>query len=80
MKPYPSAASKGRAIDREFARKSPGQLAYEDDLRRFPRYSHDGSPRRQWDELPESVQESWHRNPTPRNPAVAQHFQPLSGA
>lgn len=40
--------------------------AYEEDVRRRPTY-HDGTPRRTWDELPETARWSWKRNPTPRS-------------
>lgn len=44
---------------------TPGQLAYEEDLRRCPNY-HDGTPRKTWDQLTFERQ-SWQRNPTPRD-------------
>lgn len=46
--------------------KTPGQLAYEEDVRRQPRYSDDGPPRKQWHELDQGVQSTWHKEPTPR--------------
>ncbi len=46
--------------------KSPGQLAFEEDCRRLPRY-HDGTPRRTWKQLCDYEQDTWHRNPTPRD-------------
>lgn len=66
-----------RAIDlmddiRADMMKTPGQLAYEEDVRRHPNYD-DGSPRHGWEELPysastvEAIHWSWERNPTPRN-------------
>lgn len=45
--------------------KTPGQIAYEEDVRRQPTY-HDGSPRRPWDQLGDAVQWDWERNPTPK--------------
>lgn len=44
---------------------SSGQLAYEEDCRRAPLY-HDGTVRKTWLALPSWVQETWHKNPTPR--------------
>ena len=40
--------------------------AYEEDVRRRPTYD-SGKPRKQWDQLPEHVQWSWRRTPTPRD-------------
>ena len=45
--------------------KTPGQIAYEEDVRRHPFY-HDGTSRKSWNELGEIEQLTWHRNPTPR--------------
>ena len=49
--------------------KTPGQLAYEEDLRRCPSYP-DGTPRPGWDDLTsrygEIVRKSWEKDPTPR--------------
>lgn len=45
--------------------KSPGQTAYEEDVRREPRYP-DGAPRVGWSKLPDIARWSWERNPTPR--------------
>jgi hypothetical protein len=45
--------------------KTPGQLAYETELRARPRYD-DGGQRKTWDQLPEIAKWSWERNPTPR--------------
>lgn len=45
--------------------KTPGQLAYEADVRALPRYP-DGGARRSWDGLDEIAHLSWERNPTPR--------------
>ena len=39
---------------------TPGQAAYEEDVRRKPLY-HDGTPRKRWDELDEIIQWSWGR-------------------
>lgn len=41
-------------------RKSPGQIAYEKDVRKTPTY-HDGSHRRDWNKLCEVAQWSWSR-------------------
>lgn len=45
--------------------KALGQIAYEEDVRRFPCYQ-DGGIRPNWDELSDITRESWERNPTPR--------------
>lgn len=45
--------------------KTPGQLAYEEDVRRKPTYD-GGLARAAWDKLADHVKESWERNPTPR--------------
>jgi hypothetical protein len=49
---------------------TPGQTAYEEDVRRKPNYHPrvDGTvvPRKTWDELDMVVQRSWELNPTPR--------------
>ncbi|AZO29368.1 hypothetical protein [Mesorhizobium sp. M1B.F.Ca.ET.045.04.1.1] len=42
-----------------------GQLAYEEDCRRCPRYA-DQSPRKDWRELPDYARASWEKEPTPR--------------
>lgn len=47
------------------ARKTPGQLAYEEDCRRKPVYPN-GGQRIPWDRLPDHAQWSWERDPTPR--------------
>lgn len=44
---------------------TPGQAAYEEDLRRWPNY-HDGEPRPPWSEIDDISKRSWERNPTPR--------------
>ena len=46
---------------------TPGQIAYEEDMRCEPHY-HDGKPRLTWGDLSEFVQWTWERNPTPRAP------------
>jgi hypothetical protein len=46
--------------------KTAGQISYETDCQRAPRY-HDGTPRKAWGELPEHAKWSWERNPTPRD-------------
>jgi hypothetical protein len=45
--------------------KTPGQLAYEEDVRREPKYD-DGTPRITWAQLGALKRESWERNPTVR--------------
>jgi hypothetical protein len=45
--------------------KTPGQLAYEEDVRLSPTYQ-DGTPRLRWDQLDEVRRWSWERNATPR--------------
>ena len=51
--------------------KTPGQIAYEEDVRRKPNYHPrvDGTvrPRRTWDELDAVTKRSWEINPTPRS-------------
>jgi hypothetical protein len=42
-----------------------GREAYEEDCRRRPTYSY-GDKRLPWDRLPPAVQDTWNRNPTPR--------------
>ena len=42
--------------------KSAGQIAYEADVARKPRY-HDGSSRAPWEKLSEIARWSWERNP-----------------
>lgn len=44
---------------------TPGQLAYEEDVRRSPSYP-DGSPRKAWAALGDVERWSWERCPTPR--------------
>jgi hypothetical protein len=54
--------------------KSPGQMAYEEDVRRHPNHD-DGTSRPTWDELGDAhcagtqtvVKDSWEKNPTPRD-------------
>jgi hypothetical protein len=50
--------------------KSPGQIAYEEDVRRMPHYS-DDTPRRAWDDLPPALRENWERHPTPHDWQIA---------
>lgn len=38
--------------------KTPGQIAYEKDVRRIPNY-HDGTPRKTWGELDTFLQQTW---------------------
>lgn len=47
-------------------RKTPGQRAYEEDVRRMPTY-HDGAPRATWNDLSSAFQANWERNPAPRD-------------
>ncbi len=44
---------------------TPGQAAYEEDVRRRPLY-HDNTPRKAWSALNEVEQYTWEREPTPR--------------
>lgn len=44
--------------------KTPGQLAYEEDVRRKPEYP-DGCPRPSWDDIPDYAKKTWEKNPTP---------------
>jgi hypothetical protein len=48
------------------APKSPGQRAYEEDVRRRPLH-HDGSPRRPWSVISDVAKWSWERDPSPRD-------------
>lgn len=43
------------------------EQAYAEDCRRKPTYTPNGKPRPPWEALPEFVQWSWRRNPTPRD-------------
>lgn len=54
--------------------KTPGQTAYEEDLRRQPLY-HDGGRRPSWAELDPWARPSWEKNPTPRD---MRHLQPAT--
>lgn len=45
---------------------TPGELAYNEDLRRQPLY-HTGEPRLTWAQLDAWAKQSWERNPTPRD-------------
>lgn len=45
--------------------KTPGQIAYETELRAKPLY-HDGTARKTWNRLDNLSRRSWERNPTPR--------------
>lgn len=47
------------------SRKTPGQIAYELDVKAMPNY-HDGEPRKTWDQLCDVAKWTWERNPTPR--------------
>lgn len=51
--------------------KSPGQIAYENDLVDTPTYD-DGENRRQWHQLDDITKWSWERNPTPRQTTEVQ--------
>ena len=48
------------------AAKTPGQLAYEAELKAKPNYDTTGRPRPAWGELDALTQWTWERNPTPR--------------
>lgn len=54
--------------------KSPGQLAYEQDLIALATYA-DGTHRRTWDQQIDSVKLSWERKPFPRVHANASKGQ-----
>lgn len=45
--------------------KSPGQMAYETELKARPTY-HDGTARKTWAHLGEPERGTWDRDPTPR--------------
>lgn len=47
------------------ATKTAGQLAYEADLAKQPRY-HDATLRKTWKQLDELCRSSWERKPSPR--------------
>lgn len=47
--------------------KTPGQIAYEEDVRFTPTYDH-GIPRHSWDQLSEIARWSWERQPEPSIP------------
>lgn len=69
-----SADQRGVARPGEAATtKSPGQLAYEQDVAAKPTY-HDGGKRKTWAQLGEAEKGTWEKNPTPR----FQHKQPES--
>ncbi len=51
---------------REPVTKSPARIAYEADVEAMPTYCLSGNPRKTWDQLSEAVQDTWKRNPTPR--------------
>jgi hypothetical protein len=46
-------------------KKTDGQIAYEEDVRRKPIYEN-GKPRKTWDQLDNLEKLSWITNPTPR--------------
>jgi len=46
-------------------KKTPGQVAYEAELKVVPTY-HDSQQRKSWSQLGEVERWSWERNPTPR--------------
>ena len=50
--------------------KTPGQIAYEQDVANSPNYP-DGSPRRTWAQQVDSVKFSWEKNPHPRTHVVS---------
>ena len=45
--------------------KTPGQLAYEEDVRRQPTY-HKADPRKTWDQLAQWARDQWNNDPRPR--------------
>lgn len=45
--------------------QTPGELAYNEDVRRRPYYD-GGTPRRSWAQLDDHAKQSWERDPTPR--------------
>jgi hypothetical protein len=47
------------------AKKTAGQIAYEKDVNDCPLY-HNGTPRRNWDDLPEWAKESWEKSERPQ--------------
>lgn len=49
--------------------KTPGQIAYEQELEVAPEYWH-GAKRKTWWQLSEVARDSWERDPTPRHPAL----------
>lgn len=51
--------------DLRTTQKTPGQLAYEEDVRRQPTY-YGGGPRKAWDQLADWAQRQWDQDPTPR--------------
>lgn len=50
--------------------KSQGQIDYEADVARKPRYS-DRTPRKTWDELPEYARWSWEHEPANPEQSIA---------
>lgn len=46
--------------------KTPGQIAYEAEVAKWPNH-YDGAPRRAWGALPDWIRVTWERNPTPRD-------------
>lgn len=60
---YESDGNRSKVCDA--MNKSPGQIAYEQELLVRPNY-HDGMPRKSWHSLPDYAQVSWEKNPTPR--------------
>lgn len=44
---------------------TPGQIAYQEDVRRRPTYG-DGTPRKSWEELCDVARWSWEREPPER--------------
>ena len=49
-------------------KKTPGERAYEEDVRRHPQYD-DGGPRVPWSDLLQIARETWESNPVPRDDA-----------
>lgn len=58
--------------------KSPGQIAFENDVAMMPTYD-DGSARHKWSEIGDMARLSWERNPSPR-PHMYEHYKQTKAA